>query len=293
MEYIWNVTGRCNLKCEYCWDIFKKEKELDTLSAKKVIDKISEDVCEMLLFTGGEPLVRKDIFQLIYYAKQKGVKNIKICTNGSLIRNRLKDLVHAPIDEIHISLDSINGDVGYRTISNQEIMKNIELLTQNMIYPSKIVIVSVLDFNHIEEFESLIIYAKKNHIQVSYQLPAIDSKIEHCLNMNKLSNEKKVSLFKKLEEYHKKYKDTIDYFANFYYMTAKEYYLQNKIPLHCGAGEEFQIISPNGASYDCYMYQTRKCVTTKCFCENCLIWFRSSKRAGKIIKLMSSMSKNI
>ena len=71
MDYIWNVTGRCNLNCKYCWDIFKRENEMDTLKAKEIIDKISCDKCRMLLFTGGEPLVRTDLFELISYADRK------------------------------------------------------------------------------------------------------------------------------------------------------------------------------------------------------------------------------
>ena len=102
MDYIWNVTGRCNLNCKYCWDIFKQEKEMDTRKAKEMIDRISSDKCEMLLFTGGEPLVRNDLFELISYADSKKISNIKICTNGVLIDKYIQKIVTSAITEIHI-----------------------------------------------------------------------------------------------------------------------------------------------------------------------------------------------
>ena len=125
MDYIWNVTGRCNLNCKYCWDIFKQEKEMDTRKAKEMIDRISSDKCEMLLFTGGEPLVRNDLFELISYADSKKISNIKICTNGVLIDKYIQKIVTSAITEIHISLDSlVENDKQYRGYRIEKILQN-------------------------------------------------------------------------------------------------------------------------------------------------------------------------
>ena len=156
MDYIWNVTGRCNLNCKYCWDIFKQEKEMDTRKAKEMIDRISSDKCEMLLFTGGEPLVRNDLFELISYADSKKISNIKICTNGVLIDKYIQKIVTSAITEIHISLDSlIENDKQYRGYRIEKILQNINLLKSKARNNQKIVLVTVVDIHNMQNFEDV------------------------------------------------------------------------------------------------------------------------------------------
>lgn len=172
MDYIWNVTGRCNLNCKYCWDIFKQEKEMDTRKAKEMIDRISSDKCEMLLFTGGEPLVRNDLFELISYADSKKISNIKICTNGVLIDKYIQKIVTSAITEIHISLDSlIENDKQYRGYRIEKILQNINLLKSKARNNQKIVLVTVVDIHNMQNFEDVLKYASEKGMLVSYQLP--------------------------------------------------------------------------------------------------------------------------
>jgi len=289
MDYIWNITGKCNLQCQYCWDIFKNTAEVDTDQAKSVIDHITEDPCNMLLFTGGEPLIRDDLFDLIHYSKRHGVKYIKICTNGLLISKRIEEIKAAPISEIHISLDSIEDDSNDYRKKNFQVLQNIKVLLQNVdLQKTKIVLVSVIDFHRLYKFESVLKFAKENGIYVTYQLPASIDNHKLSLNIEHIQVEQLNSLFLSLHEYHRQYSKQIDYFANFYLLIAEKYYLEGKIPEQCQAGIGFQIISPIGEYYSCYTCKKRTVSLKECFNSKCLVWFRSNGRSQKLLKMLKT-----
>ncbi|SHK11713.1 putative heme d1 biosynthesis radical SAM protein NirJ1 [Desulforamulus aeronauticus] len=112
---VWNSTRTCNLKCRHCYSESdsKKYKELSTEEAKRFIDDLAEFNVPVLLFSGGEPLVRPDFFELAEYTKQKGIRTT-ISTNGTLITpevaQRLKNI---GVGYVGISLDGI-GEVNDR-----------------------------------------------------------------------------------------------------------------------------------------------------------------------------------
>jgi radical SAM protein with 4Fe4S-binding SPASM domain len=105
----WNVTRKCNLKCPHCYinaTARELENELSTEEAKKLIDQILEVSSPLLILSGGEPLLREDIFELISYGSAKGLK-MGLGSNGSLIDSGVaKRLKEAGITTVSISLDS-------------------------------------------------------------------------------------------------------------------------------------------------------------------------------------------
>lgn len=107
---VWNITRRCNLKCVHCYAQATKEaesNELTTPEGKKLIDDLAAFGVPVLLFSGGEPLVRKDLPDLAEYAVQKGMRAV-ISTNGTLITpqmaRKLKDI---GLSYVGISLDGM------------------------------------------------------------------------------------------------------------------------------------------------------------------------------------------
>jgi len=75
------ITGRCNLNCPFCCGAIKSLSEVRTESLKIAIDKLVAVGATTVVFTGGEPLLRKDIIEIIKHAYQKGLK-IYLSTNG-------------------------------------------------------------------------------------------------------------------------------------------------------------------------------------------------------------------
>ena len=95
---VWNSTKTCNLKCRHCYmnsDEKRYNDELTTEEAKKFIGDLAEFNVPVLLFSGGEPLIRHDFFELAEYAFQKGLRPT-LSTNGTLITRevarRIKEL---------------------------------------------------------------------------------------------------------------------------------------------------------------------------------------------------------
>jgi len=83
----WNVTLKCNLKCPHCYINAAERKlpdELSTDAAKMLIHQIAEVSRPLLILSGGEPLLRKDIFELIQYGTERGLR-MAMGSNGMLI----------------------------------------------------------------------------------------------------------------------------------------------------------------------------------------------------------------
>ena len=108
----WMTTNRCNLKCKHCYQDAGdcREGELSTEEARKLIDEIARAGFKIMIFSGGEPLMRPDIYELVSYAASKGLRPV-FGTNGTLITlevaQKLKDSGAAAMG---ISLDSLNEE---------------------------------------------------------------------------------------------------------------------------------------------------------------------------------------
>lgn len=107
---VWNVTRRCNLRCVHCYAQAKDvsfENELSTQEGKKLLDDLSEFKVPVVLFSGGEPLVRKDLPELAEYAVQKGMRAV-ISTNGTMITpNMARILKEIGLSYVGISIDGM------------------------------------------------------------------------------------------------------------------------------------------------------------------------------------------
>jgi radical SAM protein with 4Fe4S-binding SPASM domain len=105
----YNVTRECNMKCSHCYinaTETKLENELTTEEAKDVIDQIYKVSSPLLILSGGEPLLRPDIYELIAYGAKKGLK-IGLGSNGYLIDDAVaKKLKDAGVATVSISIDS-------------------------------------------------------------------------------------------------------------------------------------------------------------------------------------------
>ncbi|MHC6180146.1 putative heme d1 biosynthesis radical SAM protein NirJ2 [Clostridium sp. JNZ X4-2] len=107
----WNTTNRCNLKCSHCYRDSGKEiiGELTTKEAKTLIDQIVKAGFKIMIFSGGEPLMRDDIFELISYASQAGLRPV-LGTNGTLISKKTAErLKESGVAGVGISLDSLDS----------------------------------------------------------------------------------------------------------------------------------------------------------------------------------------
>ena len=105
---VWNMTRRCNLKCVHCYAQAIDESgkdEIGTEQGKAIIDDLAAFGSPVMLFSGGEPLVRRDLVELASHAVSRGMRAV-ISTNGTLItREKAKELKSVGLSYVGISLD--------------------------------------------------------------------------------------------------------------------------------------------------------------------------------------------
>lgn len=176
---VWEVTGACNLRCIHCHAVSgtAAPDELTTDEGKKLIDMLAaESEFRTLVYTGGEPLVRPDIFELLRHSQRAGLANI-IATNGTLIDEetafKLKD--HGVVCNA-ISLDAADPSIHNRirnrpdafelTLRAIEATKKAGILLQ--------VNTTAMEYN-MEDLPNLIDFADRcgAGIMLMYQLVAV------------------------------------------------------------------------------------------------------------------------
>src|SRR4030042_852213 len=105
---VWNVTQRCNLKCVHCYAGAKAgggPDELNTAEGLDLIDDLADFGAPVILFSGGEPLLRPDLTRLIKHAVERGLRAV-ISTNGTLISPaQAEELQTLGLSYVGISLD--------------------------------------------------------------------------------------------------------------------------------------------------------------------------------------------
>ena len=113
---VWNCTKACNLRCVHCYahaDGGCAENELSFDEGRELIDDLAKFGSPVILFSGGEPLCRKDMPDLAAYAVSKGMRAV-ISTNGTLIDDKMAhNLKEIGLSYVGVSLD------GLRTINDK------------------------------------------------------------------------------------------------------------------------------------------------------------------------------
>ncbi len=105
---VWNVTKACNLNCIHCYsqsNTSTAPDELSTQQGKELLDDLAEFGVPVVLFSGGEPLLRKDLFELTGYARDKGMR-VVISTNGTMIdQEAAEKLKKIDVSYVGVSFD--------------------------------------------------------------------------------------------------------------------------------------------------------------------------------------------
>ncbi len=125
-----SVTNKCNLKCIYCHPLSDNAlREChDILELNEILYIIRLFVkrgIKRVRLTGGEPLLRNDILQLVsQLSSTEGIEDISITTNGIRLESLAEDIKNAGLHRINISIDSLNRDV-YKTITGFDLLENV------------------------------------------------------------------------------------------------------------------------------------------------------------------------
>ena len=164
-----SITDRCNLRCIYCMpkDGIDKKEHNEIIRFEDIIKILNASAflgIDKVRFTGGEPLILKDIDKLIYEtSKIQGIEDIAITTNGILLNSMVEDLKKAGLNRVNISLDSLKEDK-FKSITRggniSDVFQAIEKCINLGITPVKINVVLIKGIN--DDEISKFIYLTKN-----------------------------------------------------------------------------------------------------------------------------------
>jgi radical SAM protein with 4Fe4S-binding SPASM domain len=109
---VWDFTHNCNLKCKHCYSDSGStpEKELNTKEALDVVDQLVDAGVIALAFSGGEPLSRKDFFEVAKYAAGRGLY-VSVATNGTLLtKENVQKLKQTKVNYVEVSIDGATAE---------------------------------------------------------------------------------------------------------------------------------------------------------------------------------------
>ena len=127
LSFRMSITNRCNLNCLYCHHdgMLPSKDEMTPLEIEK-ITKIAKDLgVRRVRLSGGEPLIRKDIVDIVDKISQIGFKDISITTNGTYLSKYSKDLKDAGLDRVNVSLDTLNKD-RYKFLTKKDYLDSVK-----------------------------------------------------------------------------------------------------------------------------------------------------------------------
>jgi len=171
-----SVTDRCNLRCLYCMPeegvSLKKHEEILTLEELYLISQAAVSMgIKKIRLTGGEPLVRKGIIDLVAMIKGiSGLEELSLTTNGTLLKSLGPALKKAGLDRINISLDTLDAE-RYKLITRggdvKQVIDGIETALELGLEPVKINCVLVDGFNN-EEIHKFVLLAEGKPLHVRF-----------------------------------------------------------------------------------------------------------------------------
>lgn len=181
-SFAFNNTGRCQSRCKTCagWETpaSEMERELTTQEWKDIIFKMHEWIGNFtFIFSGGEPFLREDIFELAEYAKSLGITP-NVITNGLALTDKCEQLVDSAFNVIVFSLNSVeNPDLHIESRGRKDSFKKTMDVIQNLCYLNKkknagkyISISTVVMPSNLSEIRPLAEFAKIEGIGVGFQL---------------------------------------------------------------------------------------------------------------------------
>ncbi|OLO26846.1 cyclic pyranopterin phosphate synthase [Alkalihalophilus pseudofirmus] len=171
-----SVTDRCNLLCHYCvpngsHDCTSFHRLLKDDEIVNIVQVGAELGIKKIRITGGEPLVRKGLPQLIGKLKQiDGIEDIALTTNGVFLAKYAHELKKAGLNRMNISLDTLNEEKYTRITRNgklQNVLEGIQAAIEYNFQPIKLNVVLLKDYN-VDEIETFLRWTMKENVQIRF-----------------------------------------------------------------------------------------------------------------------------
>ena len=168
-----SLTENCNLRCIYCKPDECIEARRDPMTKREVVSmvKAMADLgVKKVRFTGGEPLLRKDIVEIISeVSKIEGIDDIALTTNGIFLAEKAKELKKAGLMRVNVSLDTLEEDKYSKLTGGnlKRVIEGIEKAKLEGLYPIKLNVVLMNSYNK-EEIENFVNITVEKKIDVRF-----------------------------------------------------------------------------------------------------------------------------
>jgi radical SAM protein with 4Fe4S-binding SPASM domain len=167
------ITDGCNLRCPYCYDASERKLpgELKTAESMRLMEQIAEAGARSVIFTGGEPMMRRDLFDVARYARELGLR-ANIITNGSYIRNI--DIARTMAEVFNNVTVSVDGGVAERHEATRgaghfaKVVRALTLLNEAGVTPVINHVISNENVDYMNEIASLGERFRIKHVRTQY-----------------------------------------------------------------------------------------------------------------------------
>ncbi|MGB9201255.1 GTP 3',8-cyclase MoaA [Methanobacterium sp.] len=119
-----SITNRCNVKCFYCHHdgIVPRNYEMTSNEMQRIVKVAKEIGIEKIRLSGGEPLIRDDIVDIVTKISSVGFRDISLTTNGVLLGKYAEQLYNAGLTRVNVSFDTLNPET-YKRITKRDYME--------------------------------------------------------------------------------------------------------------------------------------------------------------------------
>jgi cyclic pyranopterin phosphate synthase len=119
-----SITNRCNVKCFYCHHdgIVPQDYEMTSKEIERIVRVAKEIGIEKIRLSGGEPLIREDIVEIVSKISSVGFRDISLTTNGVLLEKYAEELYKVGLTRVNVSFDTLNPET-YRFITKRNYME--------------------------------------------------------------------------------------------------------------------------------------------------------------------------
>ncbi len=264
-----SLTNRCNLKCKMC-DIYKnpssKEHELSTDIIKDVIAQIKEMGIKHLIFSGGEPLLRDDLVELVEFAVLRGLGMVDIISNGTLFNDDIiRRLINSGLNHITISLDGVgkvNDEIRGEGVFDKA-AANIDRINYwkrryESAFPTIGINFTIMD-NNIDEILPMVEFARDKNCNILVFQPLLSNntkmfeKEESVLWPKKESVSKMIEVFKEVKKLKNELSNLFIYTADAIIDSIPRYFEGKRLPkdFKCYEAIKRIVITYEGKVWSC------------------------------------------
>ena len=219
------LTEKCNYTCSFCFNRQGNNSscgDMQKETAKKIISKIASEGIEKVRFTGGEPLLHPNLFELLSFAKSKGLETM-LNTNASL-------LTKAKCKELAKNTDSVLVSVHSLSL-NSKVVENVKELAKKNLFPKAATILTKENISSLEKFHAIIQKLPFSQWVLLRQIP-------NSLNKNPVSRQDMEKAVEKITVFNSERKKD------------ERFLIENALPFCCWKPEKVSKVSLGGIHED-------------------------------------------